>query len=203
MQLLYGTTNPAKLAMMRKRLSSLPIELIGISDLDTIPPDPVEDGDTPLENARIKATQYRAHTGLTTLAADSGLYIDGLPVDLQPGVHVRRPGAERLDDDGMIAYYGALAVSLGGKMTARYRNAVCIAVADGPVAERCDDSVASQPFIITEKPHARRRQGFPLDSLSIHIETGEYYYDMQDYRADSELAQDDGFYRFVKEALSL
>lgn len=34
MKLLYGTGNPAKLSVMRKRLKELGIELIGLHDLD-------------------------------------------------------------------------------------------------------------------------------------------------------------------------
>jgi XTP/dITP diphosphohydrolase len=46
---------------------------------------PEEDEDTYLANARIKANYYGKHTGLPTLADDSGLEIIGL--DGFPGVH--------------------------------------------------------------------------------------------------------------------
>ena len=57
MKFLYGTSNPAKLSAMKKRLESLNckygIELIGLKDLNIkIPPVP-ENGNTPLENAHI------------------------------------------------------------------------------------------------------------------------------------------------------
>lgn len=61
MKLLYGTGNRAKLSAMRSRLKQLDIELIGLDDLraegKTIP-QVVEDGKSPLENARLKATAY-------------------------------------------------------------------------------------------------------------------------------------------------
>ena len=39
MKLLYGTTNPAKLASMKRLLDTLSIEMIGLSDLgQKIPP---------------------------------------------------------------------------------------------------------------------------------------------------------------------
>ena len=56
MKLLYGTGNPAKLDAMRHRLAGLGIELIGLKDLGGVKqPEIIEDGKTPLENARKKA----------------------------------------------------------------------------------------------------------------------------------------------------
>ena len=59
MKLLYGTGNPAKLDAMRHRLAGLGIELIGLKDLGGVKqPEIIEDGKTPLENARKKAEAY-------------------------------------------------------------------------------------------------------------------------------------------------
>lgn len=50
MKLLYGTGNPAKLDVMRRRLADLGIELIGLKDLGEVRlPEIIEDGKTPLE----------------------------------------------------------------------------------------------------------------------------------------------------------
>ncbi len=203
MQLLYGTYNPAKVDTMRRWLAPLDIELISLSDLPSPPPDAEETGANPLENARQKALFYRDQTGMTTLAADSGLYLDGLADDKQPGEHARRMQGERMDDETMIAYYASLAASLGGRALARYRNGLCIAFADGRIAERFDDSVASRPFYLVDKPHAMRTKGFPLDSLSVEIESGSYYYDLKGNRMDEDWAQNKGYIAFVREALGL
>ena len=61
MKLLYGTGNLAKLSAMRNQLEQLDIELIGLNDLRAegkIIPKVIEDGNTPLENARLKAMAY-------------------------------------------------------------------------------------------------------------------------------------------------
>lgn len=61
MKLLYGTGNLAKLSAMRNRLEQLDIELIGLNDLKVEGknvPEVKEDGNTPLENARLKAMVY-------------------------------------------------------------------------------------------------------------------------------------------------
>lgn len=203
MELLYGTYNPAKLEAMRRWLAPLPIRLMGLTDLDAPPADVEESGHTPLENARLKAAAYRDATGRTTLAADSGLYIEGLPDDQQPGEHARRRQGRRMDDEEMIAYYAGLVQSLGGRAVARYRNALCLAFLDGRVMERFDDSIASAPFYLMDTPHPRRTKGFPLDSLSAQIESGRYYYDIEHGGTDGDLAQQNGFTRFVAEAMGL
>ena len=59
MKLLYGTGNPAKLDAMRHRLADLGIELVGLKDLSDVRiPEIVEDGETPLENARKKYEDF-------------------------------------------------------------------------------------------------------------------------------------------------
>lgn len=201
MQLLYGTSNPAKLSAMKRSLSSLPVTLLGLADLASLPADVEETGITPLENACIKARHYRDITGMTTLSADTSLYVDGLPPDRQPGVHARRMLGERMDDEQMLQYYRELAASLGGRATARYRNALCIAFADGREMTRSDDSVASSAFYLVDTPHPKRVAGFPLDALSVDIASGQYYYDMKTSRADNDLAMMDGYCLFVREAL--
>ena len=58
MKLLFGTGNQAKLSVMRSRLERLGIELIGLEDLKRAGkeiPEVEENGNSPLENAKVKA----------------------------------------------------------------------------------------------------------------------------------------------------
>lgn len=204
MQLLYGTFNPAKLQSMRGYLEQLPLDLLGLFDLDHPPGDVEEAGGTPLENARLKAIAYRDATGMTTLSSDSALYLQGLADDLQPGVHARRTQGKRMTDDEMIEYYASLVRSVGGRATAQYRNALCIAFADGTVAECCDDTIASRPFYLVDRPHAKRVEGFPLDSLSVEIQSGRYYFDLQpSFWLEADVPYRVGYQQFVRKALGL
>lgn len=203
MVLLYGTGNPAKLSYMRGALAPLPITLIGLRELNNPPPDAEETGSNPLENARIKALAYRDATGMTTLSADSGLYLDGVPDAEQPGCNARRVGGRRLSDEEMITHYAAIARRFGGRVRARYRNAACVATAEGELFERFDDSLASTPFYLSDTPHARRTSGFPLDTISVEIASGQYYFDLWHSRANGDLLQKAGFCAFVREALKL
>lgn len=197
MKLLYGTGNPAKLEAMKERLKILGIELIGLRDLKREIADIMEDGKTPLENARKKALGYYHAYHMPVFSCDSGLYIDELPQDLQPGVHVRMINRKRLPDDEMAAYYSGLAKKYGD-LTARYKNAICLIMDLEHVYEAMEKNMESEPFIITDRPHGRKfKKGFPLDSLSIHMKTGKYYYDLEENELN-ELAVEDGFVEFFR-----
>ncbi|MBQ9767541.1 MAG: hypothetical protein IJW37_05530 [Lachnospiraceae bacterium] len=98
------------------------------------------------------------------------------------------------------AYYGGLAREHGGRLTGRYRNAICFIVDETMMFTRMDDSIATDSFVLIEKPHAKRNPGFPLDSLSIDPETGKYYYDLEDTSVDAS-AVDVGLKQFFEETM--
>lgn len=198
MRLLFGTKNPAKLAAMQRRLAPLQIEIIGLQDMMVQASDMPETGSTPLENARQKAMLYYKTFHMPVFACDTGLYLENVPDHCQPGVHVRTVGGCCLNDEEMAAYYAGLARQYGnGNLTARYQNAVCLVMDEDHIYEAMDPSMESRPFRITDRRHAIRRAGFPLDSLSVDIETGKYFYDLPDDYAD-RLAVEDGFLLFFK-----
>lgn len=196
MKLLYATGNPAKITAMQNRLKKLGIELIGLKDLNREIPRVTEDGSTPLENAVKKALGYYEAFRMPLFSCDSGLYIDGIPENLQPGIHVRTINGKYLTDAEMMEYYSSLAVRYGD-LTARYRNAICLVLDKDHIYRAMDESMASRPFIITSRPHARRKEGFPLDSLSVDIRTGKYYYDLETEELD-QVAVEDGFLNFFR-----
>lgn len=196
MKILYGTGNPAKLASMQRRLADFDIELIGLKELKTEIPLVPEDGRTPLENARQKAMAYYKAFHMPVFSCDSGLYFDNVPEEDQPGVHVRTVNGKYLTDQEMLDHYSALAVKYGD-LTAHYKNAICFIVDEEHIYEAMDASMESTKFIITSKPHEIINKGFPLDSISIDIKTGKYYYDLSDAELD-QVAVEDGFLEFFK-----
>lgn len=203
MKLLYGTGNPAKLASMKSRLANLDIELISLQELKAegkaIPEVP-EDGNTPLENARQKATAYYKAFRMPVFSCDSGLYFDNVPDEVQPGVHVRNVNGKCLSDEEMMEYYAGL-VKQYGNLTARYRNAICFVMDENHIYEAMEPSMESEKFIITDIPHSTiRKKGFPLDSLSIDIKTNKYYYDLPEEKLD-QVAVEDGFLSFFQKVL--
>lgn len=200
LRLLYGTGNAAKLEAMRNRLEGLNLEILGLRDIDKRIPEVEENGVTPLENARVKAHTYYEAFGMPVFSCDSGLYFEGVPEEIQPGVHVRTVNGKYLTDEEMLEYYTGLARKYGD-LRARYRNALCLVMDRDHVYESMEESLARQPFLLTARPHSKvRHKGFPLDSLSVDIETGEYFYDLEEEQVD-QVAVEDGFLQFFQEVL--
>lgn len=197
MKLLYGTTNPAKLASMKRLLDTLSIEMIGLSDLGQKIPRIEETGNSPLENAVLKATAYYEAFGMPVFSCDSGLYFEELPEQLQPGTHIRRVGGKTLTDEEMTAYYADLARTHGCTLTGRYKNAICLILDPEHIYSTMDQSLWTEPFLLTDKPHPKQVAGFPLDRLSLDCQTGNYYYDLPDREEDSSVV-DKGFRSFFE-----
>lgn len=195
--ILYGTGNPAKLDAMRRRLRTLGVEVIGLDEMRergcAIPAVP-ENGNTPLENARLKARAYFEAFHMPVFSCDSGLFFDNVSEEDQPGVHVRTINGKYLTDEEMVAHYIGL-VHKYGNLTAHYKNAICLILDEHSEYEAMEPSMESEKFIITDKPHARTKKGFPLDSLSLDIKTGKYYYDLPEEALD-QVAVEDGFLQF-------
>ncbi|MCL2461285.1 MAG: hypothetical protein FWF44_01350 [Defluviitaleaceae bacterium] len=204
--LIYATGNPAKLDWMKRELSPLDIRLLGLKDISFTPPEVDESGNDPLENAKIKALAYykAIHTQtelkFPVFSCDSGLYIKGAPDYMQPGVHVRNVNGKRLDDGEMIEYYANIARQMGGKVFAGYRNGICLVVSEGEVYEYMGGDIASREFILTDRPHQKRVEGFPLDSLSVETASGKYYFDLDDDRIKDDYAEG-GFAEFFRRSL--
>ena len=90
-RLVLATRNPGKVAELAARLDG--VDLVPAADLGA--PEVVEDADTLRGNAEKKARALYDHTGLPSLADDTGLEVDAL--DGAPGVWSARfagPGAD-------------------------------------------------------------------------------------------------------------
>jgi XTP/dITP diphosphohydrolase len=101
MRILLASRNPKKLAELRRILDpALPdVDVIGLDDVppyDEVP----ESGATFADNALIKAREGFKHTGLPTVADDSGLTVDAL--NGMPGVLSARWAGGHGDDDANL-----------------------------------------------------------------------------------------------------
>ena len=96
-ELLVATTNQGKFNEVQAFLSKLPLRIIALKSLAN-PPAVVEDGATFEENAIKKARTLARHSGLITLADDSGIEVDALGG--APGIYSARYSGEEGDDDG-------------------------------------------------------------------------------------------------------
>lgn len=176
MKVLIGTTNPAKVKRFAEFLPDQGIEFLTLKDLH-ITDEPRETGSDPEQNARIKAAFYGQFCD-RVICNDSGLYFDCLPLDdpRQPGLNIRTPQGRRLDDEEMIAYYGALIESLGGKVLAYYLDGIAV-YREGKVESWLDEQGKEAAFYMVSRPSENRHPGWPLDSLSVNRNTMTYFVD--------------------------
>lgn len=98
-ELLLATTNAAKFAEVQVFLKNLAVEVIPLKHLGTWP-EVVETGKTFEENALKKARTLAQHSGLLTLADDSGLEVDALHG--KPGIVSARYSGEEGSDQKNI-----------------------------------------------------------------------------------------------------
>lgn len=176
MKVLIGTTNPAKVKRFAEFLPDCGIEFLTLKDLG-INDEPRETGSDPEQNARIKAAFYGQFCD-RVICNDSGLYFDCLPLDdpRQPGLNIRTPQGRRLDDEEMIAYYGELIESLGGKVLAYYLDGIAV-YREGQVESWLDEQGKAAAFYMVSRPSENRHPGWPLDSLSVNRNTMTYFVD--------------------------
>lgn len=99
MKLLIATKNPGKVREMRELLApeaAKGLEVLTLADFPPVP-EPVEDADTFLENARLKALAYAGALGVMCVADDSGISVE--PLGGRPGVRSARYAGENATDE--------------------------------------------------------------------------------------------------------
>lgn len=91
MKLLLATRNRDKISEISALLANLDLEIFTAFDFAGLP-EVIEDADTLAENAAKKALECSIHTGIITLADDTGLFVDALQG--APGVYSARFAGE-------------------------------------------------------------------------------------------------------------
>ena len=158
MKLVVATTSAHKIQEIRALLTDVPgLQVLALSDFAPIE-EPEEDGDTVAANARIKARYYARHTGLPTLADDSGIEVDAL--NGAPGVRSAR-WVEGSDQDRVHAILERLRAVPDSQRGARYRCALCLMLDAG--ARTCIELEASCEGRIAREP--RGSNGFGYDPI--------------------------------------
>lgn len=172
-QVLFATTNLAKIKKYKEKLEEKGIELITINDLD-FKLEIEESGKNAIENAYIKAKPYYEKTKMPTIGMDNCLFIEELPKEKQPGTHVRRVNGKELTDEEMIEYYTKLVKEYGGKLTAKWVYGMVIYNEKGAKEYHWSKS----NFYLVDKPCTKRNPGYPLDSISVMPENNQYWLEM-------------------------
>ena len=130
MKIIIATHNKHKLAEMSRILSPMGYEVVTDTDLGIELSDVEENGETFLDNARIKSEAGCKESGYPCIADDSGLCVDALGG--APGVYSARYSGVHGDDDGNNR---KLLAELDGvpteKRTAHFACAICVSFPDG------------------------------------------------------------------------
>lgn len=159
-RVVLATGNPGKLKEMREILADRGLEVVAQSELGIEPP--VEDGDTFIANALLKARHAARVSGLPAIADDSGLEVDAL--EGRPGLYTARyagPDAdEGANNDKLLR---ELAGIPAGRRGARYRCAMAFV----RNAEDALPIVAEDAWEGSIGPERRGTGGFGYDPLFI------------------------------------
>jgi XTP/dITP diphosphohydrolase len=129
LRLVLASANPDKVKEISAVLSAaLPVVLV---PRPAGAPDVVEDGETLLDNARLKARALVRATGTAAVADDTGLEVDALGG--APGVYsARYAGDDASYGDNVTKLLRALAARTdGGARRARFRTVALAALPDG------------------------------------------------------------------------
>ena len=157
-RIVLGTGNAHKVAELSAILGPL---LPGIEFLRFGGPSPVEDGDTFIANALIKARAAHLETGLPAIADDSGISVDAL--DGAPGIHSARFAGTGRDDDNRALLLERLGDS--AERTARF---VCAAVYVDGEQELVREALWEGSVVADE----RGEGGFGYDPLFLPADAG-------------------------------
>lgn len=200
MNLIYGTYNPSKLESMLKMLDGLNISITSLENISLNLTEAEETGKDPLSNATQKAMCYFNQVQKPIFSCDSGLYFQDVNEEDQPGVFIKRIHGKNLSYREMLDYYSNLSTKYGGRLTAYYKNSICLVMDKNHIYKYDGEDIWSEKFYIVAKPHEKYREGFPLDSLSVEIESMKYYYDLGE--KSENLGVIDGFRNFFIRSLN-
>jgi XTP/dITP diphosphohydrolase len=158
-QILLASRNAKKLGEMRRIVAPLvDLEVIGLDDIEAFDEVP-ETGATFEENALIKARDAFAHTGLLTVADDSGLTVDAL--NGMPGVlSARWAGTAKDDAANVRLLLEQLADVPAERLGAAF---VCAVALVGPTGEQT--VTATMPGRLIREP--RGTNGFGYDPIFV------------------------------------
>lgn len=159
--LVMASANPDKVA----EIAALLEEVAEILPRPEAVPDVVEDADTLLGNARLKAIAIVQATGMAAVADDTGLEIDFL--DGRPGVYTARfAGVHATYADNVAKALAELDGVAWEQRTARFRTVIVVGYPDG--SELVTEGVAEGHIALAETGES----GFGYDPIFVPVESG-------------------------------
>ena len=197
-RLLIATTNAGKVSIYKDVCKKIGVLVCSLADIK-VDQTPEENGADEIENAKIKAIFYHEQTGLPVLANDSGLYIDKLSPENQPGQFVRRHNGKELTDKQLLDCYIKMIENVGGQSDAHYNVGLCVIDENGKIFTK--HFQPKRYFVST--PSKKMQKGVPLNSIAYDPETKKYMSEMtakqkNAYEGPAMLAQQ----QFIQDCLA-
>jgi XTP/dITP diphosphohydrolase len=187
-----ASANPDKVAEIASLLDGL-VELL---PRPTEIADVVEDADTLIGNARLKAVAICAATGLPAVSDDTGLEVDAL--DGEPGVYTARFAGEHCSyADNRYKLLRVLADVPADARTARFKTVAMVVWPDGrelAVEGVCEGSIATEE---------RGDRGFGYDPVFIADDAGGRTFSEMSEAEKNEISHRGRAFRALVDALRL
>jgi XTP/dITP diphosphohydrolase len=187
-----ASANPDKVAEIALLLDGLVELLPRPAEI----PDVVEDADTLIGNARLKAVAICAATGLPAVSDDTGLEVDAL--DGEPGVYTARFAGEHCSyADNRYKLLRVLADVPADARTARFKTVAMVVWPDGrelAVEGVCEGSIAAEE---------RGDGGFGYDAVFIADDAGGRTFSEMSEAEKNEISHRGRAFRALVDALRL
>jgi hypothetical protein len=201
MKLLFATTNAAKIERMKIILKNESIKLLSLNDLDYSIAEPIEDGNSAEENARIKSEHYYRNLKekLPVLSLDDTLFFRNVSEEDNPGVYIKEAVLKKyseLTHDNILKYYCELAEKYSGSIDVEYKYGHSITDESGT---RSSNSIVYAKQI--DKYTDVVMKGYPLAQNSIVNVNGEYKY-WSEMTENEAYERDKDLLRAIKEILN-
>lgn len=90
---------------------------------------------------------------------------------------MRRRNGKILTDPEMTEYYASIAARFGGRCRARYQNGICVIFSETERYEHDGEDISGESFWLVDQAKPQKEKGFPLDCISVDMETGLYFVD--------------------------
>ena len=177
-QILFATGNESKSKRFSKGLYEKGIEVLSLKDVN-IELDIEENGDSAIDNALIKAKACYNKTKIPSMGMDDTLFMEGVPLDKQPGLYVRRVNGKSLTDEEMIEYYTNLVKEYGknGKINCKWIYGLAVINENG---EEFTYTWYKDNFYMVSSKSDVLNPGYPLNSISKYKNLDKYFTDITD-----------------------
>jgi len=171
-KILIATRNDAKFGRYKRVLNRVRpnIEILSPAQLN-IDVKVEEIGESSEEIAKHKALQYLNYSSLPSLAIDEECYVEGVPDEMQPGIHVRRIGGREVTDIELLNFFFLNYMGKWANWTFSH------VLALSPEKIFLDKAVISAYLYMRIQP-GHLIKGYPLSSLLYDVKLGKYWIDL-------------------------